>query len=665
MANTNKPNRLIKSTSPYLKQHAFNPVDWFEWGSEAFQKALAEDKPILLSIGYSSCHWCHVMAHQSFEDNDIAQLMNEHFVCIKLDREERPDVDQIYMEAVQAMQQNGGWPLNVFLTPQQKPFFGGTYFPPKNWAQLLLQINKAFKEKRKEIEVSANDLSSHLSLSDLDRFRNQPTNQTISKEMLDNMFGILESRIDFTNGGLDKAPKFIMPSIWLFLARYYDLSKNDQALEILQLTLNKIAAGGIYDQIRGGFARYSVDGEWFAPHFEKMLYDNGQLLSLYSEAFQLTKNETYKNIVYETVSWLTAEMTSPEGGFYSALDADSEGEEGKFYTWTYPELKEVLQNSTEDVVHYYGATHEGNWEQGRNILKRTSEDSLHPESNKFNELLLEARNKKIKPGLDDKILTGWNAITIQGLTDAYRAFGDTHFLELAEKAIACIEANLIVNDKLFRSFNIERSAVTGFLDDYAFLIQAYISLYQVTFNERYIREASRWCTLSITQFLDSEEGFFYYNSSLAESLIARKKEIFDNVIPSSNSVMARNLYQLSIVLDKPEWQELSLNMISRLTHLIQSEPVYMCHWALLASEVANGLTEVAIVGKNSDALRMELQKKYLPFTFVTGTHDKSTMPLLSDKEVGNQTMLFVCKNKTCKLPVHTVNEALQQMTVNQ
>ena len=279
-------------------------------------------------------------------------------------------------------------------------------------------------------------------------------------------------------------------------------------------------------------------------------------------------------------------------------------------------------------------------------------------------MLLEARNKKIKPGLDDKILTGWNAITIQGLTDAYRAFGDVHFLELAEKAMAFIEANLMDNHKLFRSFNVERSAVIGFLDDYAFLIQAYISLYQVTFNERYIQEASRWCTLSINQFLDSDEGFFFYNSSLAEPLIARKKEIFDNVIPSSNSVMARNLYQLSIVLDKPEWQELSHNMISRLTHLIQSEPVYMCHWALLASEIANGLTEVAIVGKNCDALRMELQKNYLPFTFVTGAKDKSTMPLLNDKLVVNQTMLFVCKNKTCKQPVHSVDEALLQITMN-
>ncbi|MFN7791378.1 MAG: thioredoxin domain-containing protein, partial [Cyclobacteriaceae bacterium] len=284
MTNPSKSNRLIHSTSPYLLQHASNPVDWFEWNEEALNKAKKEDKPILLSIGYSSCHWCHVMAHQSFENEDIAQLMNEHFVCIKLDREERPDIDQIYMEAVQAMKQNGGWPLNVFLTPDQKPFFGGTYFPPKNWAQLLLQITKAFKEKRNEIESSANDLKNHLGISDLQRFKKLDNNTSISREMLDKMFDTLENRFDFTFGGIEKAPKFVMPSTWLFLARYYQISKNKMALDMLHLTLQKIAAGGIYDQIGGGFARYSVDGEWFAPHFEKMLYDNAQLLSLYAEA---------------------------------------------------------------------------------------------------------------------------------------------------------------------------------------------------------------------------------------------------------------------------------------------------------------------------------------------------------------------------------------------
>jgi uncharacterized protein len=661
MTPSSKTNRLIHSTSPYLLQHANNPVDWYEWGSVALEKAKKEDKPILLSIGYSSCHWCHVMAHQSFENEDIAQLMNEYFVCIKLDREERPDIDQVYMEAVQAMQQNGGWPLNVFLTPEQKPFFGGTYFPPKNWAQLLLQINKAFKEKRKEIEESANDLGKHLAVSDLQRFKNQKSS-TITLAMLDKMFDVLESRFDFTFGGIDKAPKFIMPSTWLFLSRYYHITKKEKALEMLHLTLKKIAAGGIYDQIGGGFARYSVDGEWFAPHFEKMLYDNGQLLSLYSEGYAITKEELYKSIVYETVSWLEREMTHKEGGFYSALDADIEGEEGKFYVWGYEELKEVLGNDFGLAAAYYGVTRDGNWPEGHgsNILKRASENEINLEFNRINQKLLAERNKRIRPGLDDKILTGWNAMTVQGLTDAYKAFGDTYFLTLAEKAIQFIETNLISENKIYRSFKGAKSVTTGFLDDYAFLIQAYVSLYQVTFNEKYIEQAEHWCAIALKEFFDAEEGYFHFNNNLAEQLIARKKEIFDNVIPSSNSVMARNLYHIGIILDKPEWQEFSLNMINRLANLVQSEPVYMCHWAVLATEVAKGLAEVVMVGKNIELMRKELHQNCLPFALVIGTNGKSNLPLIAGREMEKET-IYVCYQKACQLPVGNVKDALGQL----
>ncbi|MCE2955584.1 MAG: thioredoxin domain-containing protein, partial [Flammeovirgaceae bacterium] len=364
-------NRLLQSTSPYLLQHAHNPVDWYEWGTEALAKAKQEDKPILLSIGYSSCHWCHVMAHQSFEDEDIAAIMNEHFVCIKLDREERPDIDHIYMEAVQAMGQNGGWPLNVFLTPTQKPFFGGTYFPPKNWAQLLIQISKAFKEKRIDIEQSADELGTHLNVSDLQRF--QKAEAPVQPSIAKNMLATLQKRFDFTWGGIDKAPKFIMPSTWLLLLRCHQLTREPQALEMLHLTLKRIAQGGIYDQIGGGFARYSVDSEWFAPHFEKMLYDNGQLLTLYAEAFQLSRDPEYKSTIYQTVAWLEREMMHPEGGFYSALDADSEGEEGKFYTWTWQELNEALGDDVEVAAEFYQIDETGNWEHGKNILIRSDE----------------------------------------------------------------------------------------------------------------------------------------------------------------------------------------------------------------------------------------------------------------------------------------------------
>lgn len=661
MTPSHTANRLARATSPYLLQHAPNPVDWFEWGQEALTKARQEDKPILLSIGYSSCHWCHVMAHESFENEDIAQLMNEFFVCVKLDREERPDIDQIYMEAVQAMGQNGGWPLNVFLTPDQKPFFGGTYFPPKNWAQLLVQINKAFREKRNEINESANDLGKHLAISDLQRFKNVPPANGLNHSALDAMHQVIESRFDFQEGGLDKAPKFIMPSIWLFLLRYYHQQKNPKALEMLHLTLKKIAAGGIYDQIGGGFARYSVDGQWFAPHFEKMLYDNGQLLSLYAEAYRLTKESVYARIVRETVAWLEREMTSSEGGFYSALDADSEGEEGKFYTWQFDELKELTTEEIQLLTDFYHVTLSGNWEHGKNILFRESDTEPTPALLQLNQKLLAIRNKKIKPGLDDKILTGWNAITIQGLVDAYRSLGEDHYLALAERAIQFIEQHLIVNGKLHRSFKGTHSVTTAFIDDHAFLIQAYTSLYQATQKEYYLIAAKKWCEETIRLFFDPSEGFFYFNSHEAESLIARKKEVFDNVIPSSNSVMARNLFHLGIFWDNESWKTMASEMMQRLITLTQSEPIYMCHWALLAAEMTQGMAEVVITGSKNFSWQKEFDKSYLPFALFMGANGISKLPLVTDKLAEQREAIYVCFNKTCQLPVSRVQDAIKQI----
>ncbi|MCI0750679.1 MAG: thioredoxin domain-containing protein, partial [Flammeovirgaceae bacterium] len=356
-----KPNRLIHATSPYLLQHAYNPVEWFPWGEDALQKAKTESKPILVSIGYSSCHWCHVMEHQSFENEEIAHLMNDFFVCIKVDREERPDIDQIYMNAVQMMGINGGWPLNVFLTPDQKPFFGGTYFHPQAWSQVLININKAFKNNRDQIEQTAEELRSILAGSDIKRFL-QPIDQKELQHALNLSYSKLESTFDQNRGGLEKAPKFIMPSIWQWLLRYHLITKNKKALDHAIFTLTKILEGGIYDQVGGGFARYSVDAEWFVPHFEKMLYDNAQLLSLYSEAYCLTKKEIFKEAVYETFAWLQREMTHPDGGFYSALDADSEGVEGKFYCWTRKELESTLGETGEIVADYFQTTPSGNWE---------------------------------------------------------------------------------------------------------------------------------------------------------------------------------------------------------------------------------------------------------------------------------------------------------------
>jgi len=665
MPKSQAPNRLINSTSPYLLQHAYNPVDWFEWGTEALVKAKTEDKPILVSIGYSSCHWCHVMERESFEIEDIAQIMNEHFVCIKVDREERPDIDQIYMEAVQAMGMNGGWPLNVFLTPDQKPFYGGTYFPPQNWAQMLLQLNKAFQNKRNDINSSANDLIQHLNTSDLHRFAKEPGLENFSQAHLDGMFKILSSRFDKTWGGIEKAPKFVMPTIWLFLLRYYSITKNNEALNFVSHTLKKMAQGGIYDQLGGGFSRYSVDSEWFAPHFEKMLYDNAQLVSLYSEAYAVTKEPSFKNVVYETIEWLQREMMNVEGGFYSALDADSEGVEGKFYTWTYDELKQVIDSDIQWIEEYYQVTQGGNWEHGRNILHRADDSFPSFKIIELKEKLLIARAPRIRPGLDDKIVTGWNGMMVVGLIDAYKAFSDPLFIELALKNVSFLEDNIIQNGKVYRAFKNKHSVTEGFLEDYAFLIRLYTYLYQVTFHEEWLTKAVHWTSYVMENFYDSTEGYFHFASGSAEQLVAKKKEVFDNVIPSSNSVMAHNLFRLGTLIDKSDWIKLATDMSSRLASITASEPGYMSNWGILFSEITTGLAEIVIVGAEAEKIRMELHRYYLPFTLTLGTTSTSTLPLFQGRElIDGKTLIYVCRNKTCSLPVTSVSQALEQLTID-
>jgi hypothetical protein len=655
------PNRLIHSTSPYLLQHAHNPVDWYEWGDEALQKAKAEDKPILVSIGYSSCHWCHVMERESFEKEVTAGLMNEYFVCIKVDREERPDIDQIYMEAVQAMGTHGGWPLNVFLTPDQKPFYGGTYFPPQQWNQLLGQVAKTFQVKRSEIDQSASELTQHLQTTDLKRFAHSDKSD-FDVALLDQMFSIIERNFDHKWGGIEKAPKFVMPTAWQFLLRYFYITKRKESLEMVLFTLQKISMAGLYDQLGGGFARYSVDTEWFAPHFEKMLYDNAQLLSLYSEAYSISKNEQFKKIIYDTVGWIKREMSHSDGGFYSALDADSEGVEGKFYAWTYDEIVEALGDDHEKVMKHFNLTKEGNWEHGLNILARSKFSESDKSLEEYQKKMFAYREKKVRPGLDDKILTGWNAMTIKGLTDAYKAFGDYAFLETAQKAMSFLEKNLIESGKVYRAFKIKHSTTEGFLEDYAFLIKAYHSLYQVTFEEDYLTKAEHWMEYTIENFYDAEEKYFHFASVKAEKLIAKKKEIFDNVIPSSNSVMAQNLFHLGTLLDKEEWRTMATEMVKPLIQIIAKEPVYMSNWGILLSEMTHGLHEVVISGKEAEAKRKELSNNFLPFALILGTETKSNLSLLEGRDAKeNQTLLYVCKNKTCQLPVEKTEDAWKQL----
>jgi uncharacterized protein len=673
MITEHKANRLINSISPYLLQHAYNPVDWYEWGPEALERARQEDKPIIVSIGYSSCHWCHVMERESFEKMHVAALMNEHYVCIKVDREERPDIDQIYMDAVHALGIQGGWPLNVFLTPDQKPFFGGTYFSPEIWVQVLENISNAFKQHRDRIEGTAEELRVHLQRSDISSYSKQPVQQAV-EESIKLMFNKLSSKFDHEWGGLDKAPKFIMPSVWLWMLRYYHLTEDEGALEHINLTLKKIARGGIYDQIGGGFARYSVDAYWFAPHFEKMLYDNAQLLSLYSEAFAITKDEEYKSVVYETFEWLQREMTSDEGGFFSALDADSEGVEGRFYVWTKTEIEKHLGENAALLCDYYNVDDEGNWEHGANILNRAKGDEAFiveheltkaqwdELSKRMKKSLLRERNARVRPGLDDKIITAWNAMTITGLCDAYKAFDDRRFLKAAVLNMRFLENELMESTKLYRSYKDKRANISAFLDDYAFLIQAQLKLYEVTFDEYWLRRSEAFMNHVIEHFYDATDGYFFYTSDTSEKLLARKKEIFDNVISSSNAIMAGNLFRMGLILEHEEWQGMARKMALSLGELITAEPNFMSGWGIVFTEIQKGLGEVAFMGDDIETLRQEFHIEYQPFTISMGTKGKSTLPLLADKEVTKKkSTMYVCFNKTCYNPVHSIEGVTKQL----
>lgn len=667
-------NRLIDSSSPYLQQHAHNPVDWYPWGDEALQKAKEEDKPILVSIGYSACHWCHVMERESFENDSIAAIMNKNFICIKVDREERPDVDQVYMDAVHAMGLNGGWPLNVFLTPDQKPFYGGTYFPPEQWTKMLEGISKAFRDNREKIEQSAEQFSQSLSASEIEKYGLNITTSTFDIKLLDQMFGQMENRFDRKKGGMNKAPKFPMPSNWRFLLRYYNVTKSEKSLDQVVKTLDEMAYGGIYDQIMGGFARYSTDANWFAPHFEKMLYDNGQLVSLYSEAYAVTGKELYKDIVYQTIDWLETEMTSPENGFYAALDADSEGKEGKYYVWTQEELNSILGTDAQLIQKYYNTTDHGNWEEEQNILNRNMSDEefsekhgvslfdLQKKVRHAHKQLNKVRSKRIRPGLDNKILTGWNGIMICGLVDAYNAFGEERFLKIALDNANFIELKMRNGEGLYRNFNNGKASIDAYLEDYSWVIQAYSTLYQATFDEQWLHKAGDLTKYVIDNFFDEAEGMFFYTDKNGEKLIARKKEVFDNVIPASNSVMANNLHVLGILLDNEEFITTSSQMLARIEKLLTENTSYLTNWGMLFTSKTSPTAEIVIIGDEYQEFRNEIAAKHIPNKVLMGSEDESELPLMEGKSaLRGKTTIYVCYNKTCKLPVNSVEEALEQL----
>ncbi|MFC5408199.1 thioredoxin domain-containing protein [Larkinella bovis] len=684
-------NRLAQETSPYLLQHAHNPVDWFPWGAEALQKAAQENKPILVSIGYSACHWCHVMERESFENEQVAQVMNAHFVCIKVDREERPDVDAIYMDAVQAMGVQGGWPLNVFLMPDAKPFYGLTYLPARQWINLLSSVRSAFDEHRDQLADSAEGFAKQLSMSVSEQYYLTDTEPVFTRDLLKAMYQKLAQSFDPVKGGPRRAPKFPMPSIYSFLLRYYHVTQTEEALNHLRRTLDFMALGGIYDQIGGGFARYSVDDQWFAPHFEKMLYDNGQLLTLYSEAYSLTQSPLYRKTVFQTIAFIERELTSPEGGFYSALDADSEGVEGKFYTWTTAELKTILGNDFDWFSTLYHISPDGNWEEhegeGRNILHRvvTDEDFATrlgiPDPEFTDKLrsahrkLMAVRDQRIRPGLDDKILCSWNGLMLKGLVTAYRVFGEASFLELAERNARFLREKLTHPEtgQLWHSYktgasgSAGKATLTAYLEDYAAVIDGYLALYQATFQESYLREADRLTRYALDHFWDEEDHLFYFTDLAGESLIARKKEVFDNVIPASNSMMAHNLYTLSLLLERqidgePAYTDLLNAMMGRAQPLLEQNAEYLTNWAALYALRVQPTAEIALIGPQALTFRSRIDERFYPNKVLSGTETRSDLPLLENRTtIGGQTAIYVCYNRACQLPVTTVEEAFTSL----
>ncbi|MEQ8627791.1 thioredoxin domain-containing protein [Ekhidna sp.] len=663
-------NDLINSTSPYLLQHAHNPVNWQEWGTEALEQAKKEDKPILVSIGYSSCHWCHVMEKESFEDTAVARIMNEHFINIKVDREERPDVDQVYMDAVHAMGLQGGWPLNVFLTPDQKPFYGGTYFPKQGWINLLTSINEAFEKNREKINESAEAFTQNLQAKESEKYKLEGNDHTLSGEEINTAFNTLEKKFDRVDGGIKKSPKFPMPSVWQFLATYYHQTKNKDALNHLEFTLEKIANGGIYDHVGGGFARYSTDEEWHVPHFEKMLYDNGQLLSLYANGYKLTKNPKFKQTIVETVEWLKREMLDDSGGFYSALDADSEGEEGKFYVWSYDEITKLSGADSTLITTYYDVQEKGNWE-GKNALRVVkdekelmnefglSEDQFNQKISAFKEVALAKREERVRPGLDHKIIAGWNGLALSGLSDAYQALQDSSILELAQKNATFIKTQLIKDGKLnrFPDKNME-----GFMEDYAAVIQSFIKYYETTLDREYLEIAKNLTQRVEEGFYDESENLYYFTSDENSELIARKKELFDNVIPSSNSIMAWNLIHLGTHLYNDEMIKKGKSILAQVKDLIVTEPEYLSNWGMLALEVSNTFAEVIVIGPKAKEYVNEINQQFFPAKIISGTIQESNQPPFQLKSAMNgETTIYVCYNKSCKRPVTSIVEALEQM----
>ena len=677
--NAKKGNDLVNETSPYLLQHAYNPVNWKAWNAATLDVAKEQNKLIVVSIGYSSCHWCHVMEEESFENDSIAKIMNDNFINIKVDREERPDVDKVYMNAVQLMTGKGGWPLNCITLPDGRPVFGGTYFTKNQWSKILEDVSKLYQENPQKVEEFAQRVTEGIQTSELITLNKEEA--VFKNEEIIAAINQSKEQLDTINGSFIGAPKFPMPNSIDYLLRYQYHFNDPTLVGYIQNSLAKMAYGGIYDQISGGFSRYSVDDRWHIPHFEKMLYDNAQLVSIYSKAYLQDKNELYKNVVQETLGFVNNELNANNGAFYSSLDADSKNEndeleEGVFYSWTKQELQSLIKEY-DLFAEYYNVNDFGFWEKDLYVLTRNQSNiefakknnltnkELNQQKADWKATLTLARNKRNKPNLDDKILTSWNALMLQGYIDAYRAFDDNEYLDKAVKIAEFLVKNQLRGDGgLNRNFKNGKSTINGYAEDYATVIQAFISLHEVTLNEKWLLLSKEIMEYTITHFFDSTSGMFFYTSNEDPNLIARKTEVIDGVISSSNSIIGNNLFKLGHYFSDKKMTKISEQMLNNLRSEITKNPLGYSNWMHLMTNFTQPFYEVAVVGENANSVAKELFKKYLPNILISASSKESELPLLEYKYIEGETLIYVCVNGTCKLPLADISKAIKSIKRN-
>ncbi len=677
--NAKKGNNLVNETSPYLLQHAYNPVNWKAWNAATLDEAKEQNKLIVVSIGYSSCHWCHVMEEESFENDSIAKIMNDNFINIKVDREERPDVDKVYMNAVQLMTGKGGWPLNCITLPDGRPVFGGTYFTKDQWSKILEDVSKLYQENPQKVEEFAQRVTEGIQTSELITLNKEEA--IFKNEEIIAAINQSKEQLDTINGSFIGAPKFPMPNSIDYLLRYQYHFNDPTLVGYIQNSLAKMAYGGIYDQISGGFSRYSVDDRWHIPHFEKMLYDNAQLVSIYSKAYLQDKNELYKNVVQETLGFVNDELNANNGAFYSSLDADSKNEndeleEGVFYSWTKQELQSLIKEY-DLFAEYYNVNDFGFWEKDLYVLTRNQSNiefakknnltnkELNQQKADWKATLTLARNKRNKPNLDDKILTSWNALMLKGYIDAYRAFDDNEYLDKAVKIAEFLVKNQLRGDGgLNRNFKNGKSTINGYAEDYATIIQAFISLHEVTLNEKWLLLSKEIMEYTITHFFDSTSGMFFYTSNEDPNLIARKTEVIDGVISSSNSIIGNNLFKLGHYFSDKKMTKISEQMLNNLRSEITKNPLGYSNWMHLMTNFTQPFYEVAVVGENANSVAKELFKKYLPNILISASSKESELPLLEYKYIEGETLIYVCVNGTCKLPLADISKAIKSIKRN-